>query len=70
VTAVIDPRGRVVASLPQFTEGVLDAEARGYGGASPYARFGTYPIVLCCLALVAALAFRRLRIVGRAGESR
>jgi apolipoprotein N-acyltransferase len=70
VTAVIDPRGRVVASLPQFTEGVLDAEARGYGGASPYVRFGNYPIVLCCLALVAALAFRRLRIVGRAGESR
>src|SRR2546425_1281642 len=70
VTAIIDPRGNVVARLPQFTEGVLSGEVQGYGGASPYVRFGNYPIVLCCLALVAALVFRRLRIVGRAGESR
>jgi apolipoprotein N-acyltransferase len=46
--------------LPQFTEGVLSGEVKGYGGASPYVRFGNYPIVLCCLALVAALALRRL----------
>ena len=70
VTAIIDPRGNVVARLPQFTEGVLSGEVRGYGGASPYVRSGNYPIVLCCLALVAALVFRRLRSVGRAGESR
>jgi len=69
VTAIIDPRGRVVARLPQFTEGVLSGEVRGYGGASPYVRFGNYPIVLCCLALLAALALHRRR-VGRAGESR
>jgi len=60
VTAIIDPRGNVVASLSQFTEGVLSGEVRGYGGASPYVRFGNYPIVLFCLALVAALVFRHL----------
>ncbi len=60
VTAIIDPRGNVVASLPQFTEGVLGGEVQGYGGASPYVRSGNYPIALCCLALVAALVFRRL----------
>ena len=70
VTAIIDPRGNVVARLPQFTESVLSGEVQGYGGASPYVRFGNYPIVLACLALVAALVLRRLRIVGRAGESR
>ena len=70
VTAIIGPRGNVVARLPQFTEGVLSGEVQGYGGASPYVRFGNYPIVLACLALVAALVLRRLRIVGRAGESR
>jgi len=70
VTAIIDPRGNVVARLPQFTEGVLSGEVQGYGGASPYVRFGNYPIVLACLALVAALVLRRLRIVGRTGESR
>ncbi|HYT86068.1 MAG TPA: apolipoprotein N-acyltransferase [Burkholderiales bacterium] len=70
VTAIIGPRGNVVARLPQFTEGVLSGEVQGYGGASPYVRFGNYPIVLACLALVAALVLRRLRIVGRTGESR
>jgi len=43
---------------------------QGYGGASPYVCCGNYPIVLACLALVAARVFRCLRIVGRAGESR
>jgi apolipoprotein N-acyltransferase len=61
VTAIIDPRGKLVASLPQFTEGVLRGEARGYGGASPYVRAGNYPIVLACVALLAVLAFRRRR---------
>jgi len=70
VTAIIDPRGKVVARLPQFTEGILEGEVRGYVGASPYVRFGNYPIVLACLALIAALAFHRVRIVGRVGESR
>ena len=69
VTAIIDPRGRVVARLPQFTEDVLAGEVRGYVGASPYVRFGNVPIVLICLAVIAALALRARR-VGRAEESR
>jgi apolipoprotein N-acyltransferase len=70
VTAIIDPRGKVVASLPQFTEGVLQGEVRGYGGASPYVRYGNYPIVLACIAFLAVLAFYRRRAVGAASESR
>ena len=70
VTAIIDPRGNVVARLPQFTEGVLSGEVQGYGGATPYVRSGNYPIVLCCIALVVVLVSRRLRVVGRVGESR
>ena len=69
VTAIIDPRGRVVARLPQFAEGILVGEVRGYVGASPYVRFGNVPIVLICLAVIAALALRARR-VGRAEESR
>ena len=69
VTAIIDPRGRVVARLPQFAEGILAGEVRGYVGASPYVRFGNVPIVLICLAVIAALALRARR-VGRAEESR
>jgi len=69
MTAIIDPRGKVVARLPQFTEGVLEGDVRGHAGASPYVKFGNTPIVLTCIALLAALVFIRRR-VGRVGESR
>ena len=69
VTAIIDPRGRVVARLPQFTEGILTGEVQAYAGASPYVKSGNTPIVLACIALLAALAVIRRR-VGRVGESR
>ncbi len=69
VTAIIDPRGRVVARLEQFTEGVLAGEAQGYTGASPYVRWGNVPIVLISFAL-AALAVLRRRALGRRSESR
>ena len=69
VTAIIDPRGRVVARLPQFTEGILTGEVQGYVGASPYVKLGNTPIVLVCVVLLGALAFTRRR-VGRVGESR
>ena len=73
ITAVIDPRGKIIAKLPQFTEGTLQAEVRGYAGASPYVRFGNTPVVLACLALLALLAVfahHRRRAVGPARESR
>jgi apolipoprotein N-acyltransferase len=69
MTAIIDPRGRVIARLPQFTEGILEGEVRGYVGASPYVKLGNTPIVLTCIALLGALVFIRRR-VGRVGESR
>ena len=69
VTAIIDPRGKVVARLPQFTEGVLEGEVRGHAGASPYVKFGNTPIVLMCVVLLGALVFIRRR-VGPVEESR
>jgi apolipoprotein N-acyltransferase len=62
VTAVIDERGRVIAKLPQFDEGVLHGDAQGFSGASPYVRWGNIPIVtLCALLLVAAAWLARPR---------
>ena len=40
VTAVVDPRGHVLATVPQFEAGVLKHTVRGYTGATPYARVG------------------------------
>jgi len=70
VTAIIDPRGTVVARLPQFTEGILTGEAQGHTGASPYVRWGNVPVVAICLTLIAALAFRGRLILGKRAENR
>lgn len=60
VTAVVDRDARVLARLPQFAEGRLDFTARGYGGATPYVRFGDALALGACLLLLAGtLAFAR-----------
>jgi apolipoprotein N-acyltransferase len=53
VTAVVDPRGKVVSTMPQFEAGVLKATVRGYTGATPYARWGNYPVVIAAFVLLA-----------------
>jgi apolipoprotein N-acyltransferase len=61
VTAVIDPSGRVVASLPQFEPGVLTAAVQGFSGSTPYARWGNYPVVAgACLLLLVQLLTTKL----------
>jgi apolipoprotein N-acyltransferase len=54
VTAVIDPRGAMVATLPQFRAGVLKATVQGYTGLTPYARVGNYAVVILALVVLAA----------------
>jgi len=61
VTAIIDEHGVVKARLPAFTEDALDGTVGGRSGATPYVRLGNYPVVLLCLALLAACAFRHTR---------
>ena len=63
VTAVIDARGRVVASLPFGTVGVLDTKVPGALPPTPYSRWGDGPFLLL-LAGLAALAVRRKRQAG------
>ncbi len=60
VTAVIDNRGGVVQTLPQFHAGLLEETVYGYTGSTPYVRVGNYLVVLLALvALVAALVVER-----------
>jgi len=47
--AIIDPRGRVVARLPQLAEAPSRAKCKAITGATPYVESGNYPIVLACL---------------------
>jgi apolipoprotein N-acyltransferase len=40
LTAIIDPQGRLLASLPPFTSGSLSGSIQGYAGSTPYIRWG------------------------------
>jgi apolipoprotein N-acyltransferase len=73
-TAVIDHRGQVVASLPAWARGVLQASVQGREGMTPYAwwagRFDLWPLVALALAVVAwrVAGARRLRGAGAAAQ--
>jgi apolipoprotein N-acyltransferase len=61
ISAIVDPYGRVLSSLPLGTRGVLEA---GLPVAAPqplYARTGDWPFLLASAVVAAALASRRLR---------
>ena len=61
-TAVIDHTGRVTASLPSYTQGVLYGEVQGRTGLTPFAiwaaRFGVWPLWLFGAAIVLFSAWR------------
>ena len=53
VTAIVDHRGGIVARLPGFTLGVLEGEAQGREGATPYVRMGNAPVLALAAAMLA-----------------
>jgi apolipoprotein N-acyltransferase len=73
ISALVDAHGRVVASLPAFTEGTLRVEVAAAGDAPLYARTGDAPLVIA-LALMAAAGWRpgaaRAARPRRSGSSR
>jgi apolipoprotein N-acyltransferase len=62
VSAVIDPVGRIVRSLPLGTEGVLDSPLPRPVEPTVFVRFRDGPIGLLMLAALAVLLWRRLRV--------
>lgn len=53
-TAVINPKGEVIAALPPFKQGALAATAQGYTGLTPYSRYGNLPVVGIAFLLLGA----------------
>ena len=46
VTAIIDQKGEVVRQAPQFVVAVLEGEAQGFAGETPYVRFGNGAVLV------------------------
>jgi apolipoprotein N-acyltransferase len=55
VTAVISPKGRIVSQAPLFQQAAVTAEITPMSGATPYVRFGDWPVISALLGLVALL---------------
>lgn len=54
ITAVIDARGRVVDSAPEFATATVTRRVQGYEGATPYVYWGNYAVLALVLLLIAA----------------
>ena len=59
VTALVDYRGAVQASLPQFEAGILRGEVEVRSGSTPFSQFGSYPVLCLSLLLVVIAGLRR-----------
>ena len=53
VTALIDAKGNITARIPQFERAVLTGNVQGYTGLTPFARFGSWPVLLLCASICA-----------------
>jgi apolipoprotein N-acyltransferase len=62
ISAVIDPLGRIVASLPLGREGVLDAPLPRPISAPFYARFGDAPATIIVAIALFVVIRRRLQV--------
>ena len=59
VTALIDHRGNLQASLPQFEAGVLRGDIEIRTGSTFFNQYGSFPCFALCFFLILAAAFRR-----------
>ncbi len=52
ITAFVDYRGNIQASLPQFEAAVVEADVFSTRGSTPYRTFGDLPMWIMCLSLL------------------
>lgn len=61
VTAVIDERGAMTATAPEYEPAVLRATVQPRSGDTPYLRAGNWPIVLLCALVLGGVGLGRWR---------
>ena len=59
ITSIIGPDGKVLQQLPQHREAVLEGQARGYAGSTPYVRWGNAAVMLMIIIMLAYAWVRR-----------
>ncbi len=68
ITALVNHKGQIVDSLPQFEPGVLRAKAGIMTGVTPFHRFGQIPILVFCFTLLLGMALIRFVVYRRRGQ--
>jgi apolipoprotein N-acyltransferase len=61
VTAIIDSRGQVIERGAQFEAAVVSATVQPRRGATPWVRFGNWPVLSVCVLLLASAVVVSLR---------
>ena len=60
ITSVLGPNGKVLASLPEFSQASLITQVQAYAGKTPYVRWGNFPILsISCVLLIWGLIRHR-----------
>lgn len=59
MTAIVNQRGEVVRVAEPFTLAVLEGQAQGFGGVTPYVRLGNYPVLGLMVLLLGLAVWRR-----------
>ena len=59
ISAFIGPDGAILERGPQFEYVAMTRDITPFGGLTPYARFGDWPVILLCLLVMAGLAYQK-----------
>jgi len=51
-TAIIDQQGYVIAHAPHFVQTSVNGTAQAYSGATPYVRWGNWPVITFCFGIL------------------
>lgn len=61
ISALVDQRGKFIARSPQFETHVLEGEVQPYAGATPYVRWGNWPVLVLVFIVLGLLIWRAAR---------
>ncbi len=61
MTAIINQRGKVLQVAPEFARAVVNGDAQGYAGATPFVHWGNVPVISLALMLVLAAGWLAVR---------